>query len=86
MEIVNHFLIILIFQENKPCKVKNKDVLEDIAEILGTTAEKLELSLTWNVLTIGGKDTKSVNNAKKCDDNRNALSKAIYDNCFSWLV
>ncbi len=68
------------------CKVKNKDQLELIAEMLGTTGDQLEKAMITKIRVIGKEVIESMQSGPKCGEARDALAKDVYNNLFSWLV
>eukprot|EP00755_Sulcionema_specki_P023572 Sspe_Gene.79241::Locus_49661_Transcript_1_1_Confidence_1.000_Length_3882::g.79241::m.79241/K10356/MYO1; myosin I len=74
--------------ENKGefCVVRNKDVLENAADLLEVEPDTLERALTWKTLE-SGKDITDVQlDFQQCKEVRDALAKSIYAKIFDWVV
>lgn len=68
------------------CTVENKDVVANVAELLGVSLEDLETALTFRVVAARGEVIKSKLNVDAASHARDALAKALYDSVFTHVV
>jgi chitin synthase len=68
------------------CIVKNNDVLEVIAVMLGVSPTKLEQSLTYKLRLIRNELCTMFLNAQGAIEQRDALARALYHVLFLWIV
>lgn len=76
------------FKENSSdgVSVANNDVMDKIALLLGIDGKKLSEGLCFKKLTIRGETTMTPLKQSQAMENRNSVSKAIYDNMFQRIV
>ncbi|KAL4436229.1 hypothetical protein ABPG74_015820 [Tetrahymena malaccensis] len=74
------------YDVNTPCKVQNEDVLETVASLLSIDSTKLKESFVKKAIKTPGSVIYSPVTKNECINNKNTLSKALYDKLFSWLV
>ncbi|EDQ90868.1 uncharacterized protein MONBRDRAFT_20283, partial [Monosiga brevicollis MX1] len=60
--------------------------LNHAAELLGVSAEKLRVGFMTNKLVLGSETIYKPLNVQKSSESRDAVSKAVYDRMFEWLV
>nr|XP_026690798.1 unconventional myosin-Id isoform X1 [Ciona intestinalis] len=66
--------------------VKNKQVLSQIAELLGTNADAIEQALLTRVVAARGEVISKLHTHEDTCFARDAFAKAIYERAFSWIV
>nr|WEL12765.1 myosin class I A [Halisarca dujardinii] len=66
--------------------IKNTALLEPVAKVLGTTVEALSTALTKRTLATRGEVVVANLNASVAAYTRDALSKAMYQRLFDWVV
>ena len=66
--------------------VKNSDVLQQLANVLGTTTDQIEDALTHKTLVAHGQTTRGDLDAERAQYACDALSKSLYDRMFTWIV
>lgn len=72
---------------DRMCELKQSESLMYTAKLLQVTEGELKNALTTTVLKIRGRDNTAVSlSALEASNNRDALSKFIYDRQFDWLV
>ena len=71
---------------SKPGKCKTKDRLEIVAQLLGISPEYFEKILLQEASKFGKEFIWKPMGFKKASDNKDALSKQLYNNLFNWLV
>ena len=67
-------------------KVANGGSIASIGKLIGTDSATLEKALTYRVVAARGEVFESKLNADKASQGRDALSKAIYNELFTYLV
>ena len=67
-----------------PCKIKNKEVLTRVSDILGCKPEILEYEIVYRGKV--GDSERVVCNPSEAIGQKDALAKTLYNNLFSWLV
>jgi myosin heavy subunit len=71
----------------KPGQIKNVKVAEQVAKLLGfKNPDELMKVLLQSCIKMAKDEMWTPNSLKKCNDNRDALAKQIYNNLFNWLV
>lgn len=73
-------------QAQEACCVRNHDVLETVAVILGVSPTKLEQSLTYKLRLIRKELCTMFLNTQGAAEQRDALSRALYHVLFLWIV
>ncbi|CAM0140353.1 unnamed protein product [Umbelopsis sp. WA50703] len=68
------------------CSVKNTDVLETIANILGVVPGKLESTITYNLRYVGNELCTAFLNAQDAAQQRDSIARALYGAVFNWMV
>ncbi|KAI8987381.1 chitin synthase [Mycotypha africana] len=68
------------------CSVKNTEVLETVAVMLGVSPTKLEQSLTYKLRLIRKELCTMFLNAQGAAEQRDALARALYHVLFLWIV
>eukprot|EP01060_Flectonema_neradi_P019617 TRINITY_DN2684_c4_g2_i1.p1 TRINITY_DN2684_c4_g2~~TRINITY_DN2684_c4_g2_i1.p1 ORF type:complete len:1181 (+),score=280.64 TRINITY_DN2684_c4_g2_i1:501-3545(+) len=68
------------------CTVKNKDTLEDAADLLEVDPDTLERALTWKTLDMAGEMVDVQLDFQQTKEVRDALAKSIYEKVFDWVV
>lgn len=68
------------------CSVNTTDALASIAKLIGTDSTTLEKALTYRVVAARGEIFESKLNKTKASHGRDALSKAVYNELFTYLV
>ncbi|KAJ3298077.1 hypothetical protein HK104_011190 [Borealophlyctis nickersoniae] len=71
---------------NDPCTVKNHDVLELVAELLGVAAHNLEYALTYKTKLVRTELCTVFLKADAAAAERDELAKTLYSLVFDWLV
>ncbi|EAR84886.2 myosin head protein (macronuclear) [Tetrahymena thermophila SB210] len=74
------------YDVNTPCKVQNEDMLQIVATLLSTDSNQLKESFIKKARQTPGSIIYSPVTKNECINNKNTLSKALYDKLFSWLV
>jgi len=67
-----------------PCKVKDRNILENISKLLGCKPDDLEYEIVYKG-KVGDAD-RAVCNPTEALNQRDTLAKTLYNNLFSWLV
>ncbi|KAL1916705.1 uncharacterized protein VTP21DRAFT_5409 [Calcarisporiella thermophila] len=68
------------------CRVKNREVLDHVAMLLGVSTSKLETTLTYKLKLIHKELCTVYLNAQAAAEQRDALARTLYSLLFSWLV
>jgi chitin synthase len=68
------------------CVVKNTDVLDTVAVMLGVTPSKLETCLTYKLKMIGKEVCTMFLNTQSASEQRDNLASALYNVLFLWIV
>ncbi|KAJ3039984.1 hypothetical protein HDV00_011539 [Rhizophlyctis rosea] len=81
----------VIFQDNpeqpqEPCTVKNHQVLELVAELLGVAAHNLEYALTYKTKMVRRDLCTVLLNAEEAAKQRDSLAKTLFSLVFGWLL
>ncbi|XP_017474777.1 PREDICTED: myosin-IA isoform X1 [Rhagoletis zephyria] len=66
--------------------ISNKAHLEHAAKLLQVTENELSNSLTTRIIAAGGNVMQKEHNATQAEYGKDALSKAIYDRLFTWII
>ncbi|KAI7889478.1 chitin synthase [Mucor mucedo] len=73
-------------QAQEACCIRNHDVLEVVAAILGVSPTKLEQSLTYKLRLIRKELCTMFLNTQGATEQRDALARALYHVLFLWIV
>ncbi|KAL1924552.1 uncharacterized protein VTP21DRAFT_4206 [Calcarisporiella thermophila] len=68
------------------CRVRNRDVLDLVSNLLGVSASKLETALTLKLQFIHKEMCTAFLNAQAATEQRDVLAQTIYSLLFSWIV
>ncbi|KAI8330035.1 chitin synthase-domain-containing protein [Blakeslea trispora] len=68
------------------CVVKNRDVLDIVAIMLGVSPSRLETCLTYKLKLIGKEVCTMFLNPQTAADQRDDLARALYNVLFLWIV
>ncbi|RUP30296.1 chitin synthase, partial [Jimgerdemannia flammicorona] len=68
------------------CSIRNRDVLEQVAAMLGVSAIKLETTLTYKLKLIRKELCTVFLNAAGATEQRDSLARALYSVLFAWIV
>ncbi|KAI7891847.1 chitin synthase [Mucor mucedo] len=68
------------------CIVKNTDVLDIVAVMLGVSPSKLEMCLTYKLKLIGKEVCTMFLNPQAASEQRDDLARALYNVLFLWIV
>lgn len=68
------------------CIVKNTDVLDIVAVMLGVSPSKLEMCLTYKLKLIGKEVCTIFLNPQAANEQRDDLARALYNVLFLWIV
>lgn len=74
------------YNDNNPCTIKNGSLLVKICELMGCKLDLFQKALTYKTREVGKQVIESPLPKGECITTREALSRALYDNLFSWLV
>lgn len=72
--------------QGEHCSIKTTGVLDSIGKLLGTDSATLSKALTFRVVAARGEIFESKLNHVKAGHGRDALSKAVYNELFTYLV
>ncbi|RHZ75834.1 hypothetical protein Glove_209g12 [Diversispora epigaea] len=72
--------------KDEAANIKNRHVLDMVAQYLGVPAFKLEQTLTFKSTYIGKELCTVFLNAELATEQRDALSRALYSILFTWIV
>ncbi|OUM68725.1 glycosyltransferase family 2 protein, partial [Piromyces sp. E2] len=70
----------------EPCKIKNPDQVEFIADLLGVTTEALETTLTYQAKCINSDVFTELLNANDACKQRDRLANTLYSLLFNWII
>ncbi|KAI8336402.1 chitin synthase [Choanephora cucurbitarum] len=73
-------------QAQEACSVRNRDVLDSVAIMLGVSPTKLEQSLTYKLRLIRKELCTMFLNTQGALEQRDALARALYHVLFLWIV
>lgn len=68
------------------CIVKNSDVLDIVAVMLGVSPSRLETCLTYKLKLIGKEVCTLFLNPQAANEQRDELARALYNVLFTWIV
>ena len=67
-------------------KVTNRNILDDLSDLIGATSDEIEHAIVIKTTNFKGQIFTKNKGLSKCLESRDTLAKAIYNNCFDWLV
>lgn len=73
-------------QKQEPCKVKNPQVLQFVADLLGVSAQDLETSIVYRTKIIKREMCSVFLSSSESANQRDALAMTIYSLLFSWIL
>eukprot|EP00794_Sanderia_malayensis_P003495 gene3495-3994_t len=71
---------------HEQARVKDKERLATISNLLATTQDELEKALCYRVVAARGEIVEKGHSTKEALYGRDAFAKAIYDRLFTWIV
>ena len=70
----------------EPCTIKNKNLLDLVAGLLGVTSDNLEQTLTYKTKLIRKELCTVFLDAAGSNEQRNSLAKTLYFVVFNWII
>lgn len=67
-------------------KVTNRNILAQLQDLIGSSMDEIEHAIVTKTTKFQGQVFTKNKGISKCSESRDTLAKAIYNNCFDWLV